>query len=67
MSIVDVGEWRGLVVSTEDSHSKGRGFKPPSFLFYFFEFFFGLRLTLIQSDPLGPLGSIRLTLDVRVR
>ena len=33
----------------------------------FFEFFFGLRLTPIQSEPLGPLGLIRLTLDVRVR
>ena len=62
-----LGEWRGLVVSTEDCRSKGRGFKSPSFLFTFFEFFPGLRLTLIQSEPLGPLESIRLTLDVRVR
>ena len=23
------GEWRGLVVSTEDCHSKGRGFESP--------------------------------------
>ena len=30
------GEWRGLVVSAEDCHSKGRGIESRSFLFLLF-------------------------------
>ena len=31
--VLTVGEWHGLVVSTEACHSKGRGFESPSQLY----------------------------------
>ena len=60
---METGEWRGLTVSVEDCHSKGRRFEPPSIFF----FFFGLQLTPTYIKWKEPLVYVKIRRHARKR
>ena len=64
----------GLFIMYKSYGAKGRRFEPPSLFFEFSNIrnssslaYDSRRVTHADKEPLEPLGSIRLTLDVRVR